>query len=163
MIFLDYKLEPSELNRLTGLDITSASHTTLDYYLFCGDIYFQINDASFDAPWGWIPIISFSLPLCEIVCTIKNGEIRSLEFTESDDEIRFIRTEDVIDVACNYSDAHAQVSLSEMKGASIRFAERIVHELSDRWPLLKTNKAFREKVDRLLNFSERWDKADSEP
>lgn len=155
MVSLDYKLELSEVNRLTDLDITSASHTTLDYYLFCGDIYFRINEVSFDAPWGWIPVISFSMQLCEIVCTIRDGETGRLEFTESEDEIRFTRTEDVIDVSCDYSDGHAQVSLSDIRGASIRFATRIVAELSARWPLLKTNKAFQEKVDQLFILSEK--------
>ena len=149
MVFLDYQLELAEVVRLTELDISSASHTTLDNHLFCGDVYFRINGVSFDAPWGWIPVISFSMQLCEIVCTIREGEVGRLEFTESDDEIRFVKNKDVMNVSCDYSKAHAQVSLSEMRDAGLMFATRIFDELSARWPLLKTNKAFQEKVDHL--------------
>jgi hypothetical protein len=50
-----------------------------------------------------------------------------------------------MDLSCDY--------LSEMRDAGIMFAPRIFDELSARWPLLKTNKTFQEKVDHLVTRS----------
>lgn len=74
MIFLNYNLHPAEVKRITDRDVISATHDTLDYYLFCGDIYFQINGGNFDALWGWIPVIDFAMKLAEISCTIRDGK-----------------------------------------------------------------------------------------
>ena len=154
MIFLDYNLDPAMIKKVTDYDIISATNDTLDYYLFCGDIYFRVNGANFDALWSWIPLIDFSMKLAEISCTIRDGETAIFEFTESDDKIYFLRTKEVIDVTCDYSNAHAQTSLSEMRAATVSFAKKVFNDLTNRWPLLKSSKAFQEKMDEFGRYSE---------
>ena len=119
MIFLDYNLDLGLAKQITDRDIISANHSALDYDLFCGDIYFRIDGANFDAVWNWIPVIQFSTELAKICCTLQNGETAEFEFTESDDKIWFSRTKEVIDVSSDYSNAHAQTSLAEIRSASV--------------------------------------------
>lgn len=154
MIFLDYQLDPSHVKRLTDNQILSADDTSLDYYLFYGDVYFRVNEVSFDPFWGLIPVIFFSMQLCEISCGMADGEMSSLEFTEVEEQIHFLRAKDIIQITCDYSDARAQTSLPELRDASIDFANRVFDDLSNRWPLLKSTKAFQEKLDIFRSYTE---------
>jgi len=145
MIFLDYNLEPSEMRKLEDIDLTSATPTQLDYYLFCGSVLFRIDGASFDASWRWIPILNFVTQLYDIVANIKDGETRVLEFTESDATIEFRRTGNNVEIMAEYSSAKATASQQELQETVTKFSRRVFGDLISHWPELAQNPFFKER------------------
>src|SRR3990172_1056919 len=136
MIVLDYRLEPAELRKLDGRDLGALTTTQLDYYLFCGSIIFRIEGVTFDAIWGWVPVMDFATQLFEISCDVKSGETRRLEFTESDAALSFSRLGEQVAVHANYSTGAARVPVQELKIAAKKFLSRVVTDFATKWPEL---------------------------
>jgi hypothetical protein len=154
MVSLDYNLEPLEVSKLEGVNLTTATATDLDYYLFCGSVFFQIDGIRFDADWGWIPILDFATQLFLIVSEINDGEVRTLEFTESEATIEFQRAGSDIEVSAEYASAMAKVSHHELQQGATAFFRRVLDDLLSRWPQLAANPFFKERRD-LLNPNNR--------
>jgi hypothetical protein len=149
MITLDYSLDPSEIPAVNGADLASATHTDLDYYLFCGSVVFRIDGKSFDAQWGWIPILDFATQLFLIVCEIKDAEVRTLEFTESEATIEFRRQGSEIQVSAEYASATAEAPLQELKQTASAFFRKVLDDVSSRWPQITDSPFFRERGELL--------------
>jgi hypothetical protein len=149
MIFLDYHIEPAELSKLGAIDLTRITATQLDYYVFCGDIVFQIDDLVFDARWGWVPIVDFATQLFCNLKEISDGECKSLEFTESDATLQFTRSGEEIEIVGSYCSSRARVRLWDMREAAKGFFARVMSDLTTKWPELSRNDAFRERMEML--------------
>jgi hypothetical protein len=149
MITLDYQLDSIEAARIREDDLLAATDPDLDYYLFCGDIFFRVDDVEFDAAWGWVPVINFSYSLCDIIFKIKPGEERQLEFTESESLIGFVRRLARIEISASYATGRAEVDIAELKQAAGRFAIAVFNDLSKRWPTLLQNEAFNKRSEDL--------------
>jgi hypothetical protein len=153
MIDINYQLNSTELKEIRDEGLALATHASLDYYLFVGDIYFRIDGSNFDALWGWIPVIDFAFQLCDIAFNIRDGETRKLEFTESEAAILFLRQADNIEIASNFNSSKARVSLIELQEKSKEFAEKLFNDLASRWPALVRNPFFNEKLDIIKTFA----------
>ncbi len=147
MIHLDYSLEPAELRRLKGVDLASATRTQLDYYLFCGNVVFRIDDAVFDASWGWVPILDFAARLYELVHDLRNSTRQYLEFTESEARISLHLRGDRVEVTTNYVPSRAETSLDALQEVATAFLHRVLKDLRLHWPDIARNPAFREFED----------------
>jgi hypothetical protein len=150
MITLDYSLDPSEMAKINAADLTSATQTDLDYYLFCGSIVFRIDGKTFDAQWEWIPILDFATQLFMIACEINDGASRTLEFTESEATIAFRRHGSEIQISADYASGIAEASLQELQQAATAFLRRVLNDLRARWPQIADNVFFKER-EGLLN------------
>ena len=146
MISLDYSLEPAELLKLEKVDLTSATITDLDFYLFCGNVIFRIDEAVLDASWGWVPILNFASQLYEILYTIQDGETKSLEFTESEATIDFHRKGENITVTAEYASSEAITTVVELRKAVSIFCCRVIADLSNQWHELSQNPAFKQRA-----------------
>lgn len=147
MIHLDYNLEPSEIRKIEGVDLITATANDLDYYLFCGDIIFRIDNTNLDARWGWVPIINFATQLYLIASEIKEGEARKLEYTESAAVIEFSRQGGIIEIKAEQAHAKVEASLYELRESATIFICRLFSNLTSRWPKLAQNQFFKERVD----------------
>ena len=146
MIQLDYALSPSEISKVNEANLIAATNTEIDYYLFCGDVFFRIDDTRFDAAWGWVPVVDYATQLYLIASEIREGETRYLEYTESEAAIRFRRIGDDVEVAAEYVSANAVVPLYELQVAAKDFIRRVFSDLMSRWPKLAGNPFFNERV-----------------
>lgn len=149
MITLDYNLDPSEIPVVDAKDLASATHTDLDYYLFCGSVVFRIDGTSFDAQWGWIPIFDFATQLFLIVCQIKDAEVRTLEFTESEATIEFRRQGSKIQVSAEYASATAEAPLQDLRQTASAFFRSVLDDVSSRWPQITDNPFYSERRELL--------------
>ena len=113
MIVLDYKLSEDYIKDLKWHDHATADRTTLDFYIFCGDITFQINDACFDAKWGWVPVLGFAISMYDIVEVLQVKKYFRFYFTESGDELNFELLNSFVKVSANYTLDTAVIKLSE--------------------------------------------------
>lgn len=146
MLTLDYSFDPAEINKANAFDLASVSAVQMNYYLFCGNIRLRADSITFDANWGWVPILDFAVQFFEIANGIGDGEIRVLEFTESEAEIRFYRNENNIEISGNYTEGVALVSLDEVQKEALKFLTRVVDDLIARWPRLTDNIEFMKKM-----------------
>jgi hypothetical protein len=146
MITLDYSFEPRELDKLNNVDIKNLSATDLDYYYFCGSIEFRVDDASFDAPWKWIPVFDFGIRLNEILSRLEHGKEAKFEFTESEASITFLRNAENVLIEANYVSASALAPFQELRIVAREFLRRVVSDLLSRFPMLSGNSVFKERI-----------------
>lgn len=149
MIILDYKLNESELPRIKKFNLSEVTASDLDYYLFCGNIFFKIGGKNFDALWNWIPVIDFATQLYLISTNLIVGQCKSLYFTESEATIKFCRKENIISVAPSYVFENAEIDCSELQEASKEFLGNILESLSTSYPQLLENAPFLERLNLL--------------
>ena len=139
--------QPSKPSRPAevDLDLASASESQLRYEAFTGDVAFEIEGLDLSARWGWIPGLDFAAALVHVVEDLEGGAPEAaLDFTESEDEIRFSRRPDGnVEVRSTYTDGSAEVALSELRSASVAFAQSMLRSLCERWPALEHNSDLR--------------------
>lgn len=139
MISIDYSLDipPSRENESRGL--ASATLSDITGSLFAGDVLFRVDDVSFDAAWGWVPVLDFAIAIYDIPRQIQDGGMQTFTFLENADSLRFRRDGQSVEVTTTYTDASARVDLIELTSASRSFMLRVFRELSARWPDLASN------------------------
>ena len=142
MIYLDYTLSPLWNGKLRAADLRTVDQGSLRYDLFLGDVYLRINGADFSAPWGWVPVLDFSLAVRDLVDKLSPEGEDSFEFTESEAALRFQRRDADVEVLANYAPAVAKVPYGELREAARAFADRVIGDLLRTHPELKENVAF---------------------
>jgi hypothetical protein len=147
MIILNYEYNLKEIKKLSNIDLSIISSTDIDYYLFCGNIIFRVNDRNFDALWGWIPIIDFATNLFLILSKIKEGESEIYYFTESEATIKFHRKDGSIMINPSYCLFEEKVVYEEMKATTHQFLKRVLTETSVQFPQLSKNSVFIERLE----------------
>lgn len=146
MVTLDYKLAEDELAKLASFNFAELTLTDLDYYLFCGDVFFRIDGVDFDTPWGWIPLLNHCVRMCLVTMELRNDGRAVLEFTENEATISFELQGNQVAIAASFVDASASVSIQELREAVTAFSEKLLRELVMRWPALTGTAAFQERV-----------------
>jgi hypothetical protein len=123
--------------------MASATLSDLTTEFFAGDVFFRVDDACFDAAWGWVPLLGdFAIPLHDIPQQIQDGEIQTITFLENAESLSFKRDGQFIEITATYTDASARVCLEELRSTSRSFMHRILSDLSERWPDLALNPIF---------------------
>ena len=139
-ILLEYTVsKPSSAE--AGIDLASADEATLRYNAFPGDVMFGVGDADLSARWGWIPLLDFAAAISNVVDCLEDGSgEETLDFTESDDVIRFARTsdEDIV-ISATYTSDIGKTTLGELRLAVRTFAKELYADLTDQHPNLKRN------------------------
>jgi hypothetical protein len=144
-IWLDYALSPSWN---TGRpDWATVDEMTLRYDLFLGDVVFRVDDKDFSARWDWVPVLDFALALRFSVQEADRVGTATLDFTESDAEIRLEAMDNQVRVSANYTPDVAQVGRGELAAAADGFMCRVVRELADAHPGLDRNPTVRAAFD----------------
>lgn len=143
MITIDYSLD-LPLNRANeSRDMASATLSDLTTELFAGDVFFRVDDACFDTAWGWVPILGdFAIHLYDIPRQIQDGEIQTITFLENAESLSLRRDGQFIEITATYTDVSARVSLIELRSASHSFLQRMLSDLSERYPDLSLNSIF---------------------
>ena len=147
MVILDYNLRNSELSRLQTVNWRNVDETDLDYYLFKGDILFRVDNANFDAGWGWIPILDFATQIFKIVAELKMVERNAFEFTESDAAIKFELRRNLVVISSNYSPDEGKINYEELHISVSGFLHRVLTELGTHFPELRKNQYFLSRVE----------------
>lgn len=140
-VILDYEILGEWDRESSQRDLRAADNMTLRYDLFLGDFVFKVGDADLSTHWGWVPVLDFAIALRLIARRLAAGSdaIETFEFTESDAEIVFRRTGQVVEIEADYAEAKGQTSVSELSKQAERFCSRVVRELTDRYPQLAEN------------------------
>jgi hypothetical protein len=141
VVELDYRLSQSFADGLSGDALTTADEVSLRYGAFFGDIVFRANGASFDARWGWVPVLDFALALQAIVEALATEPREAFEFTESDATISFEREDDRVRIEATYTADSAAVMYVELRTAAEGFLARVLDELAAAHPELTRNPA----------------------
>jgi hypothetical protein len=145
MVTLDYRFNKEELKKLDGFDFDGLTLTDLDYYLFCGDIFFRVNGVSLDAPWGWIPIFNFCIRMNFVLSDLQSRGRALLEFTENDATIVFDSQDSSVAIRADYANAFARCNPEELRNAVTAFSEKLLREMVAKWPKLPNTSAFQER------------------
>lgn len=142
MIRLDYKFAPAWSSKTQLTDLSVVDEAALRYDLLLGDIVFETDSCDFSAPWGWIPIIDFSVSLRQIIDDI--AAHRSVgavfEFTESDATLRFERTNDKLMISASYVHCVSEVPLDEFVSAVDLLLRHLIRSIEQTYPSLLQNK-----------------------
>lgn len=152
MVELTYRLSKEWAHSWAGIDLAHADETALRYKAFLGDLFFTINGADFNAPWGWIPILDFALAFSDIVDELARGATESsFEFTESDECLFFVNHGKSVIVSCSYNQQRAVIPLANLIEAGKSLTQRIYDEQSQAHPELLDNELFVKWLNRAAN------------
>ncbi len=135
-IVLDYIIDQKEIDAWCAL---GAGATAVDFVfgVMTGSVFFRINKVSFDSAWEWVPILCYAGTLYDTVKKLEVSGHRSMGFTESGDELKFICDEDmVVHVSTTWSRATAEVPHSDLLVAARQFYRRVLDDLAKGWPAL---------------------------
>lgn len=144
MIELNYTLDPDYRRETEAFDLPSATDTDLDFYVYCGDFYFRVGAANFDAPWNWVTILGMARQLFESAEIAARGETPPpSKFSESQDEIYFSpKPGGLVEVSANYSSDRATVPSDELLDATHKFLARVCDDFAMQYPRVLESAAF---------------------
>jgi hypothetical protein len=142
IVFLDYLIGDYQPAIANDANVAQASLTDLTYRMFIGDVVFRVDGCSFDAQWGWIPVLDFAIQLYDSTRALGTCEEARLSFTENAEYVGFRRTSDHVAVSASYCSGSAEVPVDELEVAARKFLTRILADLSARWPSIKSNPIF---------------------
>lgn len=142
MITLGYCLSDEWNKDLSESDLTSMDESGLRYRFFMGDIEFRVSKATFDAPWGWVPILDFAVCLLSIVRSVPGSGESIFQFTESEAEIFFLLKGAVLEISATYTNSTASISYVEMSEAAEAFAVSVFDAIETLYPMVRSNVAY---------------------
>jgi hypothetical protein len=146
MVTLDYTFDPEGLTKLHDFNFAKLTGTDLDYHLYCGNIVFRVNGVSFDAAWKWIPVFDFCVRLNEAITQLQSRKRAVLEFTENEAIIEFESNGSFVFIRASYVRDVARVEFQELREAVRGFSEKLIRELSERWPAVVKTAPFEERL-----------------
>lgn len=127
----------------------TVSELDLRYDCLLGDIHFRIDHAGFSTEWGWVPVLDFALGLSNLVDSVATTGEESLEFTESEAEIRVRRrADDLLEVTSTYSAGVGAISHEDLYRSSRDFLRKLADRLVVEHPALAENPHFRNALRR---------------
>ena len=88
MYYIDYSIITASFD-----DLEVMTEEELRYNFLLGNVVFNSANTSIDMQWEWIPLLDFSFSLFQIVKSLsyKENSFESFEFTESTENIKFVR------------------------------------------------------------------------
>jgi hypothetical protein len=142
-IQLNYRLNPDLLSEIERFDLSQATETDFTYYLFCGDLFFNVEQHDLDAKWGWIPVLGFAKDFYAILLHLPNTKEAIYTFTESNDQILLHLKQTRVEVKTTYKKTELiAIDYEQIKQAVQHLLKKILSDLEERWPILKRNIIF---------------------
>ena len=114
----------------------------LRYCYFLGDLVLQVDGVDFSTDWGWVPVWDAALSFRAILTSIRPGESRQFEFTESEAIVRFDRSDHDVWVTSSYALGRARVALVDFQVAANSLVNQMRSQLASDWPALVNNPSF---------------------
>ncbi|MGI8984750.1 MAG: hypothetical protein ACR2HM_09515 [Acidimicrobiales bacterium] len=142
MISLGYRLSDEWNKEHLASEVARLDETTLRYGFFMGDVEFRIDEASFDARWGWVPILDFAASLLSLMRSLPKTREAAFEFTESEAQISFAFKDSAVEVGATYSPATAAAPYDAMLAAVEAFALSTFDAAETVYPSIGANTAY---------------------
>jgi hypothetical protein len=118
-------------------DPATADEGELLWSGFVGDIRFGSDDGEIATDFRWVPLLHFGRSMLGVVDRLTApGSTARYGFTESDQELRFDRSRELVQISASFSDTVLSTSMPELSDAVRRFALRLFEDLTTRYPAL---------------------------
>ncbi|WP_369244492.1 hypothetical protein [Streptomyces sp. R41] len=116
-------------------DCASATRGELLWYFFPGDVSIRVDSNCWETNLGWVPLLHFSLSLADIYTTlgVAGDTDAKYYFTESDAEIRFHRSGEMVTISPSFGDFQGSCRLSEFRQAIGRFLYDVIEDIGARF------------------------------
>ena len=138
MILIDFAFDPAFPN--AKLNVAKADETMLRCYCFHGDQILIIDGADFSARWGWVTLLDFAAVLVYVCKALRCETSATLDFTESEAELKFDRLGDQVSISATYTTATATITLNQLSSAAYEYASRILKAAIEVEPALAKNR-----------------------
>jgi hypothetical protein len=152
MINLDYEItKPAVLRGWEhGHDVATAARADLWWSGFPGDVSIAVGAEHISTRFGWVPLLHFASSLVAITGKLAQpGSKTGYSFTEADDELRFDRGRELVQITATFSQTVLATSLPDLSLAARRFTGRLLDDLTVRYPGLPDNPAITELRERI--------------
>lgn len=125
-------------------ELPNLSDDDLRYRLFLGNVVFKHDLGVMKFDWGWIPLLDFVVSLNCICVNFRDESVQEerFEFTESDVQLVFQKTGDLIRVVNSISKEEFYVNLSELHGEVLRSYKEALSDILRRYPSLQNRNVF---------------------
>ena len=127
-------------------DLEVITEEELRYNFLLGNVVFNSANTSIDMQWEWIPLLDFSYSLFQIVKSLsyKENSFESFEFTESTENIKFMREGSILKILPSFSPNTLCITFDEFDNAVQTFHKKIsmyikenIHEVEKKKSLTK--------------------------
>ncbi|MFI6347805.1 hypothetical protein [Streptomyces sp. NPDC050560] len=136
-------------------DYRAADVKSLRRELFCGDVHLADTDSGreLSTAWGWVPVLDFAWALCDVTEQLDRDPLGSrapgpyrveLDFTESTDRLRLVRTFGFVDISADWSPADERplsFPFAELRIEARAFLHDLLSDLIDMHEDLAENPA----------------------
>ena len=115
-------------------DCATATRGELLWYFFPGDVSIRVDHNYWETNLGWVPLLHFALSLADI-CDALGAAGRThaeYHFTESDAEIRFRRSGEIVGIYPSSGDFQGACTLSEFRQAVSRLLYQVLEDAGAR-------------------------------
>jgi len=151
MISFGYRLtDPATLQGWEhGHDVGTAAKSELWWSGFPGDVSISVGADEISTRFGWVPLLHFAASIVGITEELSPpGSSAVYSFTEADEQLRFDRGRELIQISASFTPEVVSTSLPDLSLAARGFAARLVDELSVRYPRLSQNPAITDLLER---------------
>jgi hypothetical protein len=151
MISFGYRLtDPATLQGWEhGHDVGTAAKSDLLWSAFPGDVSVSVGAVEISTQFGWVPLLHFAASIIGITEKLSAAGSRAVySFTEADEQLRFDRGRELIQISASFTPEVLSTSLPELSLAAREFVARLVDELSLHYPRLSRNPAVTDLLER---------------
>ena len=116
-------------------ECATATRGELLWSFFPGDVSIRVDDKYWETDLGWVPLLHFALSLADICekLGLREHTGATYHFTESDAEIRFHRSGEVVEISPSSSDFQGVCTLSEFQQAVSRLLYQVLEDAGARY------------------------------
>lgn len=131
---LDFKFLSDEAHKRTSsrCDCSKLDQLELLYYVFDSEITFIIRGIDFKFTSGKIimPVLDLIWSLSLLVHDFDKNDAQnfSFEITETDDKYYLKKTNDLVDITCDWSDSNAQIEYVELRTMIVNFILKVMKQ-----------------------------------
>jgi hypothetical protein len=123
-------------------DVATADPGELLWSGFPGTLRIATGEGELAPDFDWVPLLHFARSLILIVDSLTDpGSSAGYAFTESTDQLRFDRARELVRISATFSDTVLTTTMPELSAAVRRFAQRLLDDLTTRYPGLLANPA----------------------
>lgn len=121
-------------------DVATAARGDLLWSGFPGDLVIATADGEIGTDFCWVPMLEFALSIVGVVDQLTMpGSTAEYAFTESDDELTFQRSRELIRISATFTDTVLTTTIPELSDAVRRFAVHLADDLIARFPRFADN------------------------
>ncbi|GAB3938169.1 hypothetical protein GCM10029976_052270 [Kribbella albertanoniae] len=118
-------------------DVAAASRADLLWSAFPGDLALVTPAAEIRTSFAWVPLLHFALSMVTVVDELTTpGAKAHYGFTESDDELDFERSRELVRVGATFSDVVLSTTVPDLSRAVRVFAGDLLDDLTRQYPAL---------------------------